>query len=228
MNLTRHGISAIDKLSFLHMWTIISADAIRRKCSTVECPENSEYLDLNDRLVSEFVVCKVVDAYQIYNRQVLKELVGSHPELLADLSENLPLKGKEITGLMNGTISPAQLLDKVQFTDRAVREHIHKKLGFWKESELDYLIPARNCIVHSDGYGFDSKLREKIEKEGTPWNLPLHFAPDGRLLLHTQAAYVSCDVAMAQISIMDQGCTNNYNIFSQVHEPKNYSIKWTG
>lgn len=79
MNLTRHGISAIDKLSFLHMWTIISADAIRRKCSTVECPENSEYLDLNDRLVSEFVVCKAADAYQIYNRQVLKELVGSHP-----------------------------------------------------------------------------------------------------------------------------------------------------
>lgn len=227
MKLTKHGIGAIDALSYLHTWTIISADAIRRKCNTVSCVENTEYLELNDKLVAELVICKVIDIYQIYNRQVLKELVHSHPELLLELNGSIPLKGREIIGLINGSLSPAQLLDKVQFTDQAVREHIHKRLGFWKESELDYLIPARNCVVHSNGYGFDAKLREKFEKEGTPWNLPLHFSDDGQLILHPQAAYVSIEVALAQISIMDQGCSHNYNVKSQEYEPKNYSIKWT-
>jgi hypothetical protein len=182
---------------------------------------------MNDVLVSEFVVCRVVDIYQIYNRNVLKDLVVAHPDLLTDLSEHLPLKGREIVGLMNGAIHPSQLLDKVQFTDRAVREHIHKKLGFWKESELDYLIPARNCIVHSDGYGFDPKLRARLENEGTRWNLPLRFAVDGRLILEPQAAYVSIEVAMAQISIMDQGCANNYRVDSSEHSPRTYSLEWT-
>lgn len=228
MNLTDHGSSAIEKLSYLHTWLLITADAIRRKCDTVECPENEEYLNLNDRLVSEFVVCRVVDIYQIYNRRILKELVVAHPNLLADLSSNLPLKGKEIIGIINGTTCPSSLIDKVQFTDGAVREHIHKKLGFWKEPELDYLIPARNCIVHADGFGFDAQLRERIQKEGTPWNLPLHFSNEGQLILEPQAAYISLDVAIAQISIMDQGCANSYQIASSDRKPKTYSIKWTG
>ena len=224
MRLTPHGIVAVDKLSFMFTWTIITASAIRRRTESIDAPENEEYLALNDALVSEFVVCRVVDVYQQYNRNILKQLVSSHPELLESLGENLPLRGREIVGLINGTLCPSELIGKIQFTDRAVREHIHRKLGFWKESEIDYLIEARNCIVHADGWGFDSELKEKIQREGTPWNLPLSFDVAGRLILSPNAAMTSIDVALAQISIMDQGCANNYNVPSHEHEPRNHTL----
>jgi hypothetical protein len=228
MKLTSLGVDAIEKLGFLFTWNMVVPSSIAQKFSVEQFPENKPFVDKHNTLVSEFLVCRVVDIYQQYNRNMLASLIEAHPELLEDLKTTLPLKGSEIVGLINGSYSPKELLNKVHFTDKAVRDHIHKRLDFWQEEEFDYLIEARNCIVHADGYGFDPHLRAKIESKGTPWKLPLSFAEDGRIIVTPATAFTSVDVAMAQISIMDQGCAISYSIPVAEHEPKHYPIKWHG
>lgn len=200
----------------------------QRVSSTLPCAENDEYDTLATKLVGEAILCKIVDLYQVYNRRVLKLVIDAAPDVLEELRFRIPVAATELSAMIKGAVSPSSLLDKIQFNDRTVRENIHKHLKVWKESEMDFLIEARNCIVHADGFGFSPDLRAKIQPGASPWKLPFSFSSDNRLEVNESTAMTVCTIALAQISIMDQMLVNLYELEAEERTPKTYTRKMKG
>jgi hypothetical protein len=228
MKLTKAASEVCDRISFINMWTMSSMDDHQRVSRTLPGSENDEYDSAATKLVGEAVLCKVVDLYQVYNRRVLKLVIDAAPDVLGDFRFRIPLEATELSAMIKGTASPSTLLDRIQFNDRTVRESIHNHLKIWKESEMDFLIEARNCLVHADGYGFSSDLRTKVQPGASPWKLPFSFSPDHRLEVDESTAMTVCTIALAQISIMDQMLVSLYGLDAEERVPRTFSRKMKG
>ena len=183
---------------------------------------NVEYTGYLRKTLGEWGVCRVVDIYQWYNRQVLRVAAQHAPEVLDGFRDGLRLDGKDVSALATGVNPVDVIIEKVLFQDKAVRGHLHKVLGIWEEEEMSVLVEARNCLVHALGDDSEGRVANVLASKRSPWKLPL-VVNARRVVATVETALSAVEIGLAQISIMDQQFGNKYSLPRAAVEPKKSS-----
>ncbi|MEY2489083.1 MAG: hypothetical protein QOC70_1025 [Verrucomicrobiota bacterium] len=183
---------------------------------------NVEYTAYLQQSLGEWGVCRVVDIYQWYNRQVLRVAVQHAPEVLDGFRDAVRLDGRDVSALVTGINPVNVIIEKVLFRDNVVRGHLHKVLGIWEESEMSLLVEARNCFDHALGNDSEGRVAKALASKPSPWKLPLAVNA-GRVVVTAETALSAIAIGLAQISIMDQQFGNKYSLPRTAVEPKKVS-----
>lgn len=183
---------------------------------------NVEYTAYLQKSLGEWGVCRVVDIYQWYNRQVLRVAAQHAPEVLDGFRDAVRLDGRDVSALATGANPVDVIIEKVLFRDKAVRGHLHNVLGIWEEDEMSLLVEARNCLDHALGEDSEGRVAKALASKPSPWKLPLAVNV-GRVVVTVETALSAINIGLAQISIMDQQFGNKYSLPRTAVEPKTVS-----
>lgn len=163
--------------------------------------------------MAEWALCKAADTYQWYNREVLRAAARKSPTILKGFPN------KRVAAKVNDRVG--ELISGRELKDWAVREHLHKHLGMWEESEMALLVRARNCLVHAMGLDTDGEMETAIENASSPWKLNLT-VERGKLQVAVGAAETAIRVTMAQVSLMDQEFARLHDVPAKEHKSRTF------
>jgi hypothetical protein len=226
--LTTAGRTACDELGQVNMMIMCvngdNADHNKRVKERRNDGEevNVEYTAYLQKSLGEWGVCKVVDIYQWYNRQVLRVAAKQTPEVLDGLRDVVRLNGRDVSALATGVNPVEVIIGRMLFRDKAVRGHLHKVLGIWEEDEMSLLVEARNCLDHALGEDSEGRVAKTLASKPSPWKLPLTVKA-GRVVVTVETALSALNIGLAQISIMDQQFGNKYSLPRIAVAPKTVS-----
>jgi hypothetical protein len=214
MNLTEFGFGACDELSRLSNYLLSSSISIGESGTPSPTKEGTltVFYDQSAKmLLAEFGVCRAVDIYQWYNRQILRLAVRHDPNVLTGFKANVGLPSGHLQTLIESGSVPEEVLARISFRDKEVRDHLHKTLNVFKDSPMQLFVEARNCIVHALGRDTDGRVAAAVAAtpSGRTEGITIK---DGIISVSTQSAIGCTNTVDSQISIMDQELAFRYRL----------------
>lgn len=213
MRLTEHGKTACEAIGRLQKAII----ALKLEVATSGYPKAMNEGDLvvyHDPATTSFLiesgVCRAVDIYQCYNRQILRFAATRDLAVLLGFRDGITLNTRDVEGLIQSGNITQVLLDKISLRDKSVRDHLHKTLGVFEDTPMALLVETRNCIVHGMGKDLDGRVSKCLQ---TCKSRDIGISvKDGNLHLSEHAAFWACQTVMAQVSIMDQELAHRFSL----------------
>jgi hypothetical protein len=168
--------------------------------------ENAEYSKYLQRALGEMVLCRAVDCYHWYLRQVVLLILDRDRLLLRPWAKKLGIKNKdEISAFERGENRDNLLIAWFRGKEWRTRALVH---DYWRMplgEDLNVLVQVRNCLVH--------QFSEDIDQEITPLiaaNPHLYLkVEDGRINVGFDGADAAVGLVISDLSIIDQ-CLARY------------------
>lgn len=165
---------------------------------------NDEYTQVLEQFTNESLVCRSIDLYHWYLRQVIKLAITRQPSLAQEWAQVLQLSSKKAAELEDAATKNGTLASLFPRRENVFRRLIHQHLGIPDLGVLSLLVEVRNCLVHHLGEDIDGAaavLAAECPEIGIE-------VTDGFIAISNSAALETMDRVLSDISIIDQAVAN--------------------
>lgn len=168
--------------------------------------ENAEYSNYLQRALGEMVLCRAVDCYHWYLRQVALLILARDNSLLRPWAKKLGIKNTaEISAFERGENCDKLLIawfrGKEWRTRALVHDYWHMPLG----EDLGVLVKIRNCLVHQLGEDVNQDIAP-LTSANPHLNLKVE---SGRIVVSFDGAVSAIGIVISDLSVIDQ-CLGRY------------------
>ncbi len=121
---------------------------------------NAEYSAYLNQSLGEMVLCRSVDCYHWYLRQVVLLILGANPALLRPWANKLGITTTDqLDAFENGLGREKLLTDWFRGREWRTRQLVHEHWNMPLKEDLGVLVKVRNCIIHQLGEDTDGIRR---------------------------------------------------------------------
>jgi hypothetical protein len=182
--------------------------------------ENTEYTAFLDGTLGEMTLCRAVDCYHWYLRQVILLILHADPSLLRPWSKKLKITNADELDAFERGEGREELLTKwFRGSEWKSRQLVHEHWKIPLKDDLGELVKVRNCIVHQLGNDVDQSLQPIISKNP---RLSLGMT-SGRLTVGLNGGEAAIQIVMGDVSIIDQCLARSFALPTVVHVPASVS-----
>lgn len=231
MNLTEFANTAVEEISKAQTFAMnVFADARRTDSGFPEDDNpNALYNEHAEQYHNKNALCHMVDAYQWYNSQIFALLATHDSAAFEQFADNVSLNARDIRRIATGVNAIGIIAGRARMRDRTVREHLHRTLGLWEESEVGVLVDIRNCCIHHLGLDFEDRVQNFLNSGKRTWGLRDQISLVDRRIVFFDGAYlIGAQIFLPQISIFDQMVANRFGLPTLEHTQFSLPRSWRG
>jgi hypothetical protein len=190
---------------------------------------NDSYNESAIQFAASAALAKIVDAYQWYNGQILRLLVHHDRTAFESIREGVTLNSSDLRRIAAGEDALPIAIERFRLRDRSVREHLHKVLGLWEESEMSAMVEIRNCFAHHLGMDHSGQVGQWLASAGSGFGLSSNVNIDNGLIRLGRGTPSVCNsVGLAQISIFDQMAAKKFSLPTSPPRKIDLKRQWKG
>lgn len=177
---------------------------------------NAEYSAYLERSLAEMALCRAVDCYHWYLRQVVLLILDRNPALVRRWASELKIKDKnKIAAFEQGADREKLLIEWFRGKEWKTRELVHEHWKMPLGEDLGVLVKVRNCIVHQLAEDSDGSLASVLAANS---RLRLSVVAS-RVVVGYGGAEAAIGVAINDVSIIDQCLVNHFSLPAEPFQP---------
>jgi hypothetical protein len=178
--------------------------------------ENAECTAFLEKNIGEMTLCRAVDLYHWYLRQVVLLILNADPDLVRQWEKQLKITNQDDLDAFDKGQDREKLLTKwFRGAEWKTRQLVHEHMKIPLKENLGILVQVRNSIVHSLGKDTDCTL-EPILKANPRLSL-------GVMNSHVTVGFNGGDAAIgiviSDVSIIDQILARMFSLPTTTHVP---------
>ncbi len=120
--------------------------------------QNAPYTDYLESAFGEMALCRAVDFYHVYLRQVVLLAATATPTLLRSWKSALNISEKRLQEFESGANPAGTVAGFFRGNESKIRALVYEHLNMPLREDLEVLVEVRNCIVHQGGKDADGAL----------------------------------------------------------------------
>lgn len=173
----------------------------------------SAYLECS---LAGMALCRSVDCYHWYLRQVVLLILDRDPSLVSLWATELKIKDEsKIAAFQRGECRDKLLIEWFRGKEWKTRELVHEHWRMPLGEDLGILVKVRNCIVHQLGEDADGSLLSVL---ATNSRLGLSIAAK-RVVVDYGSADTAINVVFGDVSIIDQCLVHHFSLPAEPYRP---------
>ena len=163
--------------------------------------ENAEYTAFLNETIGGMILCRAVDLYHWYLKQVVLLILKANPSLLRQWAKQLKIANTgELDAFEKGQNREELLTKWFRGAEWKTRQLVHEHMKIPLKEDLGILVQVRNCIVHSLGKDMDGTL-EAILKGNIRLVLGI---TSGHVTVGYNGGDAAIGIVISDVSIIDQ------------------------
>ena len=163
--------------------------------------ENADYTAFLDTTIGGMILCRAVDLYHWYLKQVVLLILNANPSLLGQWAKQLKITNKDELDAFDKGQNREELLTKwFRGAEWKTRQLVHEHMKIPLKEDLGILVQVRNCIVHGLGKDTDGTL-EPILKNNSRLALSI---TSGYVTVGYTGGNAATGIVISDVSIIDQ------------------------
>jgi len=205
-----------------------------KKWPAFEPVSNKRFNDVASRSLGILQLCRAVDLYNWYCRQVLTLAVKTNPRVVDLLRKAEQRIAKTISKAEKAGADPAAALVTNYLArsanDHAIREAIHEHLQVTLNPEVETICESRNIIVHHRGHD-DGRVADALGKMGSQramigamdfpaGHMPIKLDANCHLCIEARIGAWAISLLQQQIHTMDQNFSYVYKLPTKRWRPR--------
>ena len=177
---------------------------------------NAEYSAYLERALAEMALCRAVDCYHWYLRQVVLLILDRDVSLVRRWASALKITNEsKIAAFERGEGRDKLLIEWFRGKEWKTRELVHEHWRMPLGENLGVLVKVRNCTVHQLGEDADGALAPLLAA-----NSRLDLTVEaGRVVIGYGGADTAIGVVISDISIIDQCLVRYFSLPAQPYQP---------
>lgn len=178
--------------------------------------ENAECTMFLEETVGQMTLCRAVDLYHWYLRQVVLLILNANPSLVRQWAKELKVKSQDdFDAFEKGQDREKFLTGWLRGAEWKTRQLVHEHMKIPLKEDLGLLVQVRNEIVHSLGKNMEGTL-ESILKNNPRLSLGV---VNGYVAVGYRGGYAAIDVVVSDVSIIDQCLARLFSLTTTTHVP---------
>lgn len=251
--LTSFCQAALDELHCLYAFTMNVTSQLSHieqqlsdysaKWSRVAPVSNQRYNTMASELFGVWLLCRSVDLYNGYCRQILKLAVQIDPNVVIILQQQeaeILRRASRARGARRQSVAEfvEASLDGPRIPEELVRTTIHVSLGISQNPEVPAVCAVRNALVHSQGRDRRGRVRDALRRMGAnrseiyPVDFPPGFMPiqllQGAIPMNELTGRWACRIIDMQIHMMDQQMSHQFKLTTRRWRSRPVSFRFVG
>jgi hypothetical protein len=176
--------------------------------------ENAEYTALLHETIGGMILCRSVDLYHWYLRQVVLLILDANHGLARQWAKELKIKDtSEVDAFEKGQDREKLLTKWFRGAEWKTRELVHEHFQIPLREDLDILVKVRNCIVHNLGKDADGTLGP-ILKGNNRVSLGVS---NGHITVGYNGGDAATKIVISDVSIIDQMLARKFDLTTTTH-----------
>jgi hypothetical protein len=171
--------------------------------------ENAEYNTFLDETFGGFVLCRAVDFYHWYLKQVVLLILNANPNLLRQWAKDLRItNAEELDAFEKGQDREKLLTRWFRGAEWKTRKLVHEHFKIPLKEDLGLLVDVRNCIVHSLGKDTDGAL-EPVLKNNPRLSLSV---ANQYVVVGFNGSHAASEIVINDVSVIDQMLAQKFSL----------------
>ena len=176
--------------------------------------ENAQYTAFLDESLGEMSLCRAVDLYHWYLKQVVLLILNANPVLVRQWGKQLKITNSDDLDAFDKGHNREKLLTKwFRGAEWKTRQLVHEHLKIPLKEDLGILVQVRNSIVHSLGRDTDGTL-EPVLKGNSRLNLGV---TNGQIAVGFSGGDAAIGIVISDVSIIDQCLARLFSLPTAPH-----------
>ena len=204
---------------------------------------NQRYNAMASEFFGIWLLCRSVDLYNGYCRQVLKLAIQADPKVVGILqNQRDEIVRRATRPRTRGQYSVIELiersLDGAGIPEEVVRNAIHVTLAISQNPEVPVICAVRNALVHAQGRDRRGRVSDALSRMGAsrstiyPEEVPPGFMPiqlvQGAIPMNEVTGRWACRIIDMQIHMMDQQFSHQFTLPTTRWRPRPVSLRFVG